>query len=207
MSSSGFDVAVAASYSGLFVSASGEVSYSEEQKEAAAEFNSKVTTKTISIGSPPPENGDALTWASTVKQNPLPVRYDLTSIEELFSETFMGPGSAVGTLRIDYRKIKTMITATKRLYCKRLQSQGMVIDCSDYNSDLTLEKTKLGGTSKSYTGVKTFSDCIDLCYDLTKCDAVDFCTKCSSSDSDYRVCRVYMAPGVYFLVLHRFTVN
>ncbi|KAK7500479.1 hypothetical protein BaRGS_00008386 [Batillaria attramentaria] len=195
MSSSGFDVSVAASYSGLF-SVSGEASYSEEQKQAAADFNSKVTTKTITIGSPPPENGDALTWASSVMQNPLPVRYDLTSIEELFSETFMGPDSVMGSLGIDYRKIKTMITATKRLYCERLQSQGLVNDCSDYISGLTLEKTKLAGMYKPYTGVKTFSDCFDLCYNLAKCDAVDFCDKCSSSDSDYRVCRVYVARGI-----------
>ncbi|XP_060576710.1 uncharacterized protein LOC132734026, partial [Ruditapes philippinarum] len=83
-SESGVNVAVSASYSGI-VSVGGGFSMDSSQKEKASEFSKSVETKTISVGAAPPANGDAMTWASTVKDSPVPSSYKLASIEELFT--------------------------------------------------------------------------------------------------------------------------
>ncbi|KAK7477988.1 hypothetical protein BaRGS_00030746 [Batillaria attramentaria] len=164
--SSGVDVAVSASYSGA--------------------VKSKTTSRTLTVGAPPPSDGDTLTWAAEVKQNPLPVSYDLESIENLFTELFMGPGTYMENYTIDYDAIKTKIENTKKTYCEQLKSEGLVDDCSDYISGITLDNTKLSGDYTSYSDIETSGACIDLCYDLTDCEAVDYCD----------VCRVYMASAV-----------
>lgn len=93
--SEGVDVAVQASYSGLF-SAGGGFNMGSSQKQAASEFSMLVTTKTITVGAAPPANGDTMTWASEVKNSPVPTAYKLSSFEELFSDRFMRQ------LNIDY---------------------------------------------------------------------------------------------------------
>jgi len=66
-SSKEVSVSAKASFSGLF-SLSGGFGMSSANAQAAEKFQSKVETKTISIGSPPPANGNTMTWASTVKR-------------------------------------------------------------------------------------------------------------------------------------------
>jgi hypothetical protein len=68
---SGVNVAISASYSGI-VSVCGGFSMDSSQKEKASEFSKSVETITISVGAAPPANGDAMTWASTVKDSPVP---------------------------------------------------------------------------------------------------------------------------------------
>lgn len=72
LSQSSTSVEVAASYSGFGITVEGDVGYSQSKAEAASKFNEIVRTKTISLGSPPPSDGNILTWASTVKDNPVP---------------------------------------------------------------------------------------------------------------------------------------
>lgn len=73
----GVTVAVHASYDGLF-SVSGGFNMDSTQQKAASNF-SKVETKTITVGAPPPANGYANTWASTVKYSPIPMEYKLVN--------------------------------------------------------------------------------------------------------------------------------
>ena len=84
LSSSEFSVSVQASYSGLF-SVGGGFGLDSSQSQAASRFSKNVETTTIAVGAPPPSNGDAMTWASTVKDTPVPVYYSMGSIEELFT--------------------------------------------------------------------------------------------------------------------------
>ena len=120
----GVNVAVSASYSGLF-SVGGGFSMDSSQKEAASNFQKNVETRTITIGAAPPANGDALTWASTVKESPVPVSYDLGSIEDLFTETFM-ESQRMGKYVIDYKTISKHIVDKKRKYCEVLKAKGLL---------------------------------------------------------------------------------
>ena len=87
-SSRAISVAVQASYSGLF-SFNGGFSMDKRQSEAASQFAQDVETTTVSVGSPPPPDGNAVLWASSVKENPVPISYKLKPISELFTPVYM----------------------------------------------------------------------------------------------------------------------
>ena len=184
----GVNVAVSASYSGLF-SVGGGFNMDSKQREAASDFRKKVETRTITIGAAPPSNGDALTWASTVKESPVPISYDLASIEELFTEKIMGR-SRIPQYVIDYDSISKRIRASKRKYCEFLQSQGLVDACADISSGITLKKTRL---IQDFHRVASSSigKCVDACYKTNKCVAVTFCTECSKDVGDYNACFMF----------------
>ena len=91
---------------------------SSSNQKKAEQFQSKVETKTISIGAPPPANGNTMTWASTVKETPIPVKYSLMSIDNLFTERFMD-GSGV---KLD--KMGGLVIKAKKGYCKYLKDKG-----------------------------------------------------------------------------------
>ena len=82
--SDSLSVSAKASYSGLF-SLSGGFGMSKSQSEKAQKLQQQVETSTISVGALPPANGDTMTWASTVKDTPVPVKYHLASIEDIFT--------------------------------------------------------------------------------------------------------------------------
>ena len=76
-----------ASYSGLF-SVGGGLSMDSEQRSAASNFQKSVETSTVTVGAAPPSNGDALTWASSVQDNLIPIKYSLSAIHDLFTERY-----------------------------------------------------------------------------------------------------------------------
>ena len=76
-----------ASYSRLF-SVGGGFSMDKEQRSAASNFQKSVQTSTITVGAAPTSNGDAMTWASSVKENPVPITYSLSAIHNLFTERY-----------------------------------------------------------------------------------------------------------------------
>jgi hypothetical protein len=73
--SKGVNVAVQASYDELF-SISRDFNMDLTQ-EVASNFSKNVETKTINVRTPPPVSGDANTGASTVKDSPIPMEYQL----------------------------------------------------------------------------------------------------------------------------------
>ena len=46
--------------------------------------------KTVSIGSAPPANGDAMQWASSIKDTPMPVFIVTEPITKILHSTFLG---------------------------------------------------------------------------------------------------------------------
>lgn len=176
----GVNVAVEASYSGLF-SVGGGFNMDSSQQEAASDFSKSVETKTITVGAPPPSNGDAMTWASTVKDSPVPMEYKLLSIENLFSEHYMK------YLKIDYEKIAGNIKRFKLDYCKYLRDLGEIDSCDNLTPGIMLTRTRLFGHYKS-RALSTFGECIDLCLQNIKCEAVTFCKTCSEYE---RTCYMY----------------
>ena len=185
---SGVNVAVSASYSG-FVSVGGGFSLDSSQKESASNFQKKVETRTITIGAAPPANGDAMTWASTVKESPVPVTYDLASIEELFTTTFM-ENAQMSKYNINYLRIAEQIVKTKRKYCEVLKVQGLLDNCAELSAGLTLKNTIMFGHFDKIV-VTSIGKCADECFKRTNCEAIDFCVNCKSSDSYYNTCFMY----------------
>merc|ERR1719341_1701259 len=90
MESEGFDVSAAASYSGFGFSVGAEFSMSSKQQSASSRFNEEVETYTTSVGSAVPQDGDAMTWASTVKDNPVPMGIQLIPISNVLKPQYTG---------------------------------------------------------------------------------------------------------------------
>ena len=122
-----FSVEAQANYAGL-ISVGGGISLDSDQKKAASNFLKQVQTTTYTVGSTPPSNGDAMTWAASVKQNPVPMPYTLSPIDLLFTEPFvkeLPPG-------FDYTAVRQKLKNSSQLYCQALKQQGMVHSCEDY---------------------------------------------------------------------------
>ena len=113
-----------ATYSGLF-SIGGGFSLDKEQSEAASNFAKSVETTTYTVGSTPPSNGDAMTWAASVDQNPVPMLYSLSSIDILFTEPF---AKNLPTF-FDYNAVRQKLTNASHIYCGALKKQRMVLSC------------------------------------------------------------------------------
>ena len=116
-----------ASYSGLF-DIGGGFSLDKEQSEAASNFAKSVETTTYTVGSTPPSNGDAMTWAASVDQNPVPMRYALSSIDVLFTEPFTKDLPA----GVNYDAIRQKLRNAAHVYCQALKTRGMVHSCESH---------------------------------------------------------------------------
>ena len=124
LTKSGITVEAQASYSGLF-SIGGGFSLDKEQSDAASKFSKSVETTTYTVGSTPPSNGDALTWAASVSQNPVPVLYSLSPIDVLFTEPFtkrLPPD-------VNHTAIREKLRNVSHAYCHALRTAGMVPSC------------------------------------------------------------------------------
>jgi len=177
------DVSISASYNGLF-SAGGGFSMSASQREAASQFSESVQTTTITIGAAPPADGEASTWAAEVQSNPVPSRYDLDNIENIFSEAYMSD------LNVDYNRIKQRLARMKYEYWSMIQRS---LGAEDFNFD-----TKNGIVIPNYyfdgeftdQGV-TFSDCLKACQDVgsRQCSGISFCSNCV--DKSKSICSIF----------------
>ena len=58
-------------------------------KQAVSDFRSNSEVSTIAVGSPPPNDGDATSWASSIKAAPVPIRYELRAMQSLFTPDLM----------------------------------------------------------------------------------------------------------------------
>ena len=134
-----------ASYSGLF-SIGGGFSLDKEQSEAASNFSKSVETTTFTMGSTPPSNGDAMTWAASVDENPVPMLYSLSAIDILFTEPFVK-----NLLPGDYNATRQKLESASHIYCQSLKNKGMVHSCEPH---FQLESA---GVDIQETGIANFS--------------------------------------------------
>lgn len=118
-SSRDISVSAQASYSGL-ISVSGGFNLDKSQREAASAFSKTVESTTVSVGAAPPSNGDAAYWASSVKDNPVPISYQIQPIANLFTPAFM-QGTA-----IKYDFLRRKLTGIEKTYCQQLLKAGTV---------------------------------------------------------------------------------
>ena len=122
-----------ASYSGLF-SVGGGLSMDSEQRSAAYNFQKSVETSTVTVGAAPPSNGDAMTWASSVQENPVPITYSLSPIHNLFTERF-----SKRLPEVDLSAVRVRLINASNNYCQALKQAGRVDSCADsINLGITL---------------------------------------------------------------------
>ena len=136
-------VEVQASYSGTF-SIGGGFSMDSEQRSAFHNIQKSVGIRTITVGAAPPSNGDAMTWASSVQENPVPIKYTLTPIHNLFTERY---SKHLPDVNLDV--VRAMIKNASQNYCQALKNEGRVDSCDD---DIHL------GIALENIGVKTFGN-------------------------------------------------
>lgn len=190
-------VEVQASYSGLF-SIGGGFSMDSDQRNAASKFMKNVQTTTITVGSSPPSNGDAMTWAASVQSNPVPTKYTLTGIEDLFTDHFTRHLSP----KVNYGRLKKRLASAAYKYCQVLKMQGKVSSCKNsYN----VGGTDIGFTQKGYKYIRDVDrvTCEEICLDDVDCVAVEFrnftSTICSFFKGDV-VSRVVTRQGSQIIV-------
>ena len=97
-----------------------------EQRSAASNFEKSVETSTITVGAAPPSNGDAMTWASSVQENPVPTKYSLSPLYDLFTERY-----AENLPGIDLNAIRERLMNTSRNYCRILREKGKIDSCDN----------------------------------------------------------------------------
>ncbi|KAK3103555.1 hypothetical protein FSP39_020136 [Pinctada imbricata] len=180
----GIKLGIQAGYAGV-VSVGGGFNLDSSQQQSASEFMKDVETRTISVGAAPPANGDALTWASTVKDNPVPTRYTLESIENLFSAKYFHSSE------VDYHKIKNKIKQYKGQYCEFLRQLGEVNSCLQLHPGVMMKKTKLSVTTEKLLLPKP--DCEKKCFETQGCVAITYCVRCRPENFSYMTCYMYGA--------------
>lgn len=171
MESSGVNVAVAASYSGLF-SVGGGFNLDSSQRQQASDFSKEVRTKVITVGAAPPSNADAMTWASNVQQNPVPTSYELEPTENLFTESYMKEQG------IDYQTLHENIKSRKVLYWQSVQRQTSFTNIEfDLGKSILVPNWFVNGTYEEED--VSFNDCFRICSNLKKeCFGLSYCHSC-----------------------------
>ena len=127
----GFDVKAAAGYSGLFsVSASAGT---EEQKKQAEAFNSarsRVTEFFVGGGPPGNDGWTKYDWQKTVEEDPLPLKYKLVRIENMFTDYYFPDDNDIDAKR-------DILKEALLEYCRKLSIVPGLCD-SAYNDFPTL---------------------------------------------------------------------
>jgi hypothetical protein len=122
-----YSASVRASFTGK-VSIGAGLSLETSQRKAAQEFSETVQTHTQTVGAAPPSNGDAVTWASEVRNNPVPSKIILKDIEDLFVPEY------VASLGIDYETIRFNIIKYKEDYRRYREENNAELSFPDaYN--------------------------------------------------------------------------
>ncbi|XP_025102340.1 uncharacterized protein LOC112568963 isoform X2 [Pomacea canaliculata] len=168
------------------------------QQEAADKFANEVETTTIAVGVPPPADLTSVTWLTSVRENPMAISYDLTSVESLFSDPLMGKDSRLKRYAIDHVRVKAKLAAMKDKYCQKLKREGLVLDCEQV-AGVKLLQTKLIGRSR-LRNVTSANQCVEKCYQLPGCVAVTYCAKCDSNEVGHKDCHMFRVDDIHSAV-------
>ena len=94
----------------------GVESESNDSMEIAKKFQeSNGKESIVAYGSKIPKNGDATEWANSIKDGPLPIKYELKDISDLFTKSFMG------NTDLKYKKIFQGLKDFLKTYCSKKQ--------------------------------------------------------------------------------------
>lgn len=74
---------------------------------------SKDTTE-LYLGGKPPRDGNVHTWVSAVLSNPMPIKYSVLELTELFDKI------TIPDIKTNLSKVKTSFTTALGLYCTKM---------------------------------------------------------------------------------------
>eukprot|EP01022_Parablepharisma_sp_SALTPOND_P026667 TRINITY_DN64590_c1_g1_i1.p1 TRINITY_DN64590_c1_g1~~TRINITY_DN64590_c1_g1_i1.p1 ORF type:complete len:583 (+),score=20.08 TRINITY_DN64590_c1_g1_i1:89-1750(+) len=104
----------------------------EDQKRLAKEFNSVKTEMQLSIvGSKPIKEHGPIEWAQQAIAEPMPMRYSIEKISELFTVRFFKGH----TINKDLNKLKANMERALMRYCEYLVRRGVMRDCKNPSPD------------------------------------------------------------------------
>ena len=96
----------------------------EIDQDLAKRFDHEAVSKSvITYGSRPPKNGDVNEWANSALDEPLPLRYELLPIDQLFTSEFMGE------LDVSYEKIRQALKTFLDKYCSTQKDDLGISSC------------------------------------------------------------------------------
>jgi hypothetical protein len=127
LESDGVTVSAAASYSGKF-DLGLKTSNTYEQEQAQKFNKQREEWSQVSIGSKPPADGKVSTWSQSCFNDPMPISYNLESIQHLFDEELLPNEKNL------IEKNKNMNKALRE-YCSFLKSNGEVDSCQEPGED------------------------------------------------------------------------
>jgi len=126
LESMGIKVEVAASYSGFGITGAVDTR-TEDQKKMAKTFDEKKEeTKLSAIGSRPVQGGDWKAWLASVYADPMPLRYQLVQISEIFQQTFFKEVK----FNKDLNKLRRNMDMALAGYCGYIKNKGLIDSCS-----------------------------------------------------------------------------
>jgi hypothetical protein len=127
--SSNYSIGIKIGATGAIFGISVSTGFSEEESSGRKYYELVTEEKIVSVGSKPPADNKASTWAASAHDNPAPIQFTLRPIYELIS------AENLNTKNVS--DIKNNIkTALEKDYCKYLLSLGKISDCNPPKPDL-----------------------------------------------------------------------
>jgi len=118
-------VDIAASFSAFGVTGAAETR-TEDQKKMAKEFDSVKTEMTLSIvGAKPIKEHGPIEWAQQVIEEPMPMRYTLEPLYNLFTERYVQDSKVIRDIRV----LKANMERAMQKYCDYSVRRGVLNDC------------------------------------------------------------------------------
>lgn len=139
--SSGNFISAGVSVSGSYGvgSASAKVSGETDNKNSGSK--NKKDVKAFSIGASPPADGNPFTWAQKAIQEPMPIKYSVTDIREIFTNPLFNLDQLKSKdVKIDLEKFKKSLDQALKSYCAEyLKPQGLTTFCTHQEFDKVIK--------------------------------------------------------------------
>ncbi len=124
-------VEAAASFSAFGISGALDTR-TEQEKKLAQTFNSATNSTLLSVvGSRPVQKQGLIEWSKQVIEEPMPIRYNLAVISDIFDEKYMSSKEVKGNIK----KLKANMQAGLQNYCSYLKKKGFLLSCSEPGPD------------------------------------------------------------------------
>jgi hypothetical protein len=136
-----FSAGVSIEGSGLGWSASAKVSGEKDRQKSGSTSNKNV--RIFSIGATLPTDGNALTWAAKSVEEPMPIKYHLDNIENIFTNPLFNLDQLKDNkgVKIDISKFKKNLDAALDAYCPEyLKVKGLTSYCNDKEYQNTIQQ-------------------------------------------------------------------
>jgi len=159
MSSPQIQTSLNASVNGPKLSDKSEI-FTIENLNSNINSSSNIETKIISIGFPPPANGDSLAWASSAIKEPMPIRYKLRPLIDIFNNPLFNLSQLIKEegININFEKLRENMKKAYEKYCiDYLIKKNAVQFCSPLNLPIELNNEKIKPLEVKFDGSMNIS--------------------------------------------------